>query len=227
MVAARGPGDLAPAGAAGVAGAGRPALGCTFGGGGVGRAGGGAASRAPLVPSGGAAAGARPARAGGGLAGDGGYGPSQPGGGLALAASLRRQDRGRHPGLRPAARLAGADRLGPPGRDGPAGAGKLRDPAGPEDPHRLCGRGARHRGALAGDVRSDAASGGRRGADAAQDHAAVTRQGAGAGDDRPAPVLGDLLCRCAQGHARGLSAPPLARDPTQAEPTLRAKPRGT
>ena len=57
------------------------------------------------------------------------------------------------------------------------------------------------------------ASGGGCGADAGQDHAAVTRPRAGAGDDRPAPVLGDLLRRCQERHARGLSAPSLARGP--------------
>jgi hypothetical protein len=53
------------------------------------------------------------------------------------------------------------------------------------------------------------------GASAAADpgHAPVARPRPGAGDDRPAPVLGDKLCRCQEGHARGLSAPPLARGP--------------
>ena len=51
---------------------------------------------------------------------------------------------------------------------------------------------------------------------------------AGAGDDRPAGVLGDAPMPMSRKDMRGAyPRHPWPEDPTEAEPTLRAKPRGT
>ena len=139
----------------------------------------------------------------------------------------RPEDRGRPPRARPDPALQALHRLGPAGRDGPAGARQFRDTAGRKIPIDYDGEVPAIEVRLQEMFGVTRASGRGGGADAGADHAAVARAGAGAGDDRPAPVLGDLLRRCPEGHARGLSAPSLARGPDGGGTDAAAKPRGT